>query len=159
MYEFSETVMMILSQSKWTQDRCVSIDKYEAYFWATQQPYSQVVLEFLSSFAGIEISRPSRLSPKSLFFCAIDPIESYQRLGGERVKYYSENWLHKPLCAIAHYGDYDHSEILMAVTGESYSVFDTWVVKLGDTVSDLIETLCLQKGGERIMQEKKKESE
>lgn len=144
MYMLSEDVMTFLYGNGWTPERRINVDAYESYFIETQQPYSDVVLEFLSSFGGIEIKRPASEFPDISF----NPIEAGSDLGMDDLKDYSENWIHKPLCAVGHLRH--HDIILMTPTGECYSAFDWWVVKFGNTVTESVENLCLKRFLERI---------
>ena len=145
-YQFSEYTLNILLANGWTYERTVDVTAYKEYYANTQQPVSDMILEFLQSFGELEVTAPSKLYSgviKTLF--SIQPLKT---AGLETLNEYSKDWIKKPLCEV---GTADNIDIfVMTPDGESYVMFDEWVFMIGSSVTEAIENLCHQNGGIRI---------
>ena len=139
MYTFPDDVLQILHQNGWSEDRKIDTEPYREYYEKTNQPTSEIIFDFLSSFGGLKVRISSRRNPDKLVtLFEIDPFRKAGRLGV--LEDYSKNRIKKPLCDV---GTVDSTEIFaMTPQGESYLMFDEWVYKIGDSVTKSITNIC-----------------
>jgi hypothetical protein len=139
MDQLSPATLEILHKNGWTETRHVDIHKYEVFFEETQQETSSLIVEFLSRFGDMKISFTNKQDPNWVHWFLIDPIEARESISPEQLASYTHRWIKKPLCVIALHDD--GSMFAVTPEGETYSFFDKWVVKFGNTPYEALNNL------------------
>jgi hypothetical protein len=150
MDQLSPKTLEILYKNGWTETRKVDIQKYEAFFAETGQETSLLILDFLRQFGDLKISypSPSKRDPNWVYWILFDPIDAM--ISPDQLESYINRWIKKPLCMIAL--DSNNDSLAMTPEGETYSVFDKWVVKYGDTPYEALNNILdVQKPISRVL--------
>lgn len=144
MYQFSDETLNLLLKHDWSPNRRVDIEPYLQFYAETDQPVSDLIRDFLRSFADIEVSAYTKKSHILYEVFYINPL----KVGHRTLKEYAESWIQKPLCGV---GRADSNDIFaFTPDGEGYIMFDSYVYKIGNTIVESIETLCTEGQTERI---------
>lgn len=133
----------MLKRHGWTADRRVNSLPYLEYFKETEQPISDTVATFLTSFAGIAVYQEPCYEV-DIEDCyqkfLVDPFLRLLKASLHRLPRYQEGYIKKPICLV---GICDHSDLMaMTADGEFYLMFDNHVAKIGNSVTEVIEHLC-----------------
>jgi hypothetical protein len=134
MYKFSDKTKEILYANGWSEERKVDIEKYKAFYAEHNQPTSDVIFEFLESFADLRIDAPESSVPNfhELLF------DIYPSRVPENAYWY----ITEPICSVGTANDTDCFAI--SLTGVVYTIFDRHVHKVADSVIEAVEVLCKQ---------------
>jgi hypothetical protein len=134
--EFSSLTLDLLRRAGWRPDRRVATDGYRSRLAEAGYAVSPAVLEFLQSFGGLSITRPTPLGDDILSF---DPADALTRISRARVGTY-EKFLDATLCVIGSYFTQTFT-VMMDPNGKVYGGADDTLRHLGDSGEEAVENL------------------
>lgn len=148
MYKFSLYTLDILYKNGWHEQPQVDVNNYNIFFVKTYQPVSDIILDFLRLFGDLELKYPNKIAPTIISICQFNPIEAFDTISSDSIKQYRDNWIIEDFCVI---GLFEQETLIMTVSGVVYSLFDSYVFRIGNSGYEAIENMINFIGGERIV--------
>jgi hypothetical protein len=101
---------------------------------------SPAVEKFLASFGGLSLSYPHYRDPTLADRCHLDAALAAENVFAEQVSYWSSR-VGSELCPVGEAFS-DHMTMVMTDDGAVYAGFDETLVRLGNSGTEALNTLC-----------------
>ncbi len=146
--QISNKVIAALEKSGWDSSRNIDITIYEEAFKSEGYKPSELILEFLKQFGGMEIIVPAFRMPNDIDKIHFDPIRAINGIYRGNVIDYEER-VGEPMVVVGETYN-EQLVLLMSESGNFYAAFDDFLVKLGDNIYEAIDTFCESKQPQEV---------
>ncbi|MDZ4957095.1 hypothetical protein GNF51_15070, partial [Clostridium perfringens] len=136
-------VIESLKKSGWHSSRNIDISIYEEAYKSEGYKVSEIIIEFLKKFGGLDIIIPAFRRPESTDKVYIHPIRAINGIYRGNVLEYEER-IGKSIVVI---GETQNEQLvlLMDENGEVYVAFDDYLAKIGNNIYEALDTFCESK--------------
>lgn len=138
----------MLKKSGWNKNRRIDISSYEKDLLAEGYPINDKIRNFLISFGGLEVHHPHHRVQNEEDEFHLNPSVAIQTIYPERVEEYNHR-TNNHLVVIGE-ASKGYLILMMGLDGKVYAGYDDFLLLLGFSGEDALETLCEGKSAPEI---------